>query len=82
MPNDKHSRPSDQFSDSDRTALEELRSERQRARTIAEYEAARKVSRMERVKAWALFIGVAAGFKGLLWEPLKAGLEWLAAHFR
>lgn len=70
------------LSDSERAALDELRQEHERDRIIKEHEAAKSASRLERIKAWAVFISVLAGIKGLLWEPLKAGFDLLMSHWK
>lgn len=70
------------LSDSERAALEELRRDHERDRIIKEHEAAKSASRIERIKAWAVFISVIAGIKGLLWEPLIAAFDLLRSHLK
>lgn len=74
--------PRRDLSDSERAALDELRAEHERERIIKEHEAAKSASRLERIKAWAVFIGVLAGIKGLIWEPLIAAFDLLKSHLK
>lgn len=74
--------PRRDLSDSERAALEEIRRAHDRERIIREHEAAKSASRLERIKAWAVFIGVLAGIKELLWEPLIAAFDLLKSHLK
>lgn len=73
------------ISDSERGTLDEIRQEREFAKRLAIAEAAsaeKKKLRLERVRAWVMFASAVLVLKGALWDHMKSGWEFVAAHWK